>query len=671
MSIFEKIINYFYLPLISSRTTHIVNEFGLDKRNKYVWGMKNSGKKIRNKEKILTNLRIFYLEDGFIHSFGSKKIRIPLSICRDNNGIYYDYKSKSDLFSLIKEKLSDKETLRSKKIISLWKNYGISKYNYTNFLIPPNEPFILLIDQTLGDLSLSYGGADVSTFQRMFEFAKQKWPNLLIVIKLHPEVINKRKKGCIDHSLYYKKNVKVISEQGQLNNLLESCTALCVVTSQVGFEGIIYQKEVHVFGNPFYAGIGLTIDHSLCKERNKKYTSSLEQLVFSSLVKYQTYLDPRNKKICQVEKIIEYLYKRRKINAFFPNNLNCLNLTPWKARQINRYLNGLSDIKIVPFKKYKQSMKNVLVWGKSNNPFNKFTNINNFISVEDGFIRSVGLGGDLFRPMSLLFDKKGIHYDFSNPSDLEELLQKRIVNEQELKRSKELIKGIKIKEISKYNLKYKKSLFSKNKAQNKKIILVLGQVETDNSIIYGVPKNTIKKTNYSLVCRVRADYPNYYIIYKPHPDLEQGLRSKGLEEDFIKNVADSIANKTAIKDLFEISDRVAVFTSLGGFEALIRELPVTCYGLPFYAGWGLTEDKFIVDPVTKRRRRRLSLEEMVFIAIVEYPYYFSLKFNCKTEIEDIIEEMDSYRHDKKNIEQIIFRYWGAFKDFLKQRNFLK
>ena len=194
MTTFEKIINY--LPLISSRTKHIVNEFGLEKRNKYVWGMKNSGKKFRNKQKRLSNLRILYLEDGFIHSFGRKKTRIPLSICRDNHGIYYNYKSKSDLFSLIKEKLSDEETLRSKKIISLWKKSGISKYNYTNFLIPPNEPFILLIDQTFGDLSISYGGADISTFQRMFEFAKHKWPNLLIVIKLHPEVINKRKKGC-------------------------------------------------------------------------------------------------------------------------------------------------------------------------------------------------------------------------------------------------------------------------------------------------------------------------------------------------------------------------------------------------------------------------------------------------------------------------------------------
>ena len=243
--------------------------------------------------------------------------------------------------------------------------------------------------------------------------------------------------------------------------------------------------------------------------------------------------------------------------------------------------------------------------------------------MEDGFVRSVGLGGDLYRPMSLLFDKKGIHYDFSHTNDLEELLQTRIIKEEELRRSKELIKTIKIKKISKYNLTYDRNLFLKNNFPNKKIVLVLGQVETDKSIIYGVPDNTIEKTNYSLVSQVRKDYPNSYIIYKPHPDLEKGLRSKGSEEHLIKNIADLIAYQTSIQDLFEISDKVAVFTSLGGFEALLRGLTVICYGLPFYSGWGLTEDKFIDESIKKRRTRKLSLEELVFIAVVEYPNYFS------------------------------------------------
>ena len=62
---------------------------------------------------------------------------------------------------------------------------------------------------------------------------------------------------------------------------------------------------------------------------------------------------------------------------------------------------------------------------------------------------------------------------------------------------------------------------------NKNTIAVLGQVETDSSIKYGVPDDTIPKTNFSLVKQVREDYPNSFIIYKPHPDTELGLRAKG------------------------------------------------------------------------------------------------------------------------------------------------
>ena len=110
-----------------------------------------------------------------------------------------------------------------------------------------------------------------------------------------------------------------------------------------------------------------------------------------------------------------------------------------------------------------------------------------------------------------------------------------------------------MKKISKYNLKFEEKFTHFKKSRKNKIILVLGQVETDNSIIYGVPNNSLKKTNFSLVRQVRKDFPNDYIIYKPHPDLEQGLRSKGSEEYLIKNIADNVAYKTAIEELFEIS----------------------------------------------------------------------------------------------------------------------
>ena len=110
-----------------SRTKKIISEFNLDKSFSYSWGMKRSGKYLRNNVK---NKKIIFIEDGLIHSFGIKKKKIPLSICYDKHGIYYDCNSENDLKKFVKEKLSKKNISRANNIIELWKKYSISKYNY-------------------------------------------------------------------------------------------------------------------------------------------------------------------------------------------------------------------------------------------------------------------------------------------------------------------------------------------------------------------------------------------------------------------------------------------------------------------------------------------------------------------------------------------------------------
>jgi capsular polysaccharide export protein len=74
-------------------------------------------------------------------------------------------------------------------------------------------------------------------------------------------------------------------------------------------------------------------------------------------------------------------------------------------------------------------------------------------------------------------------------------------------------------------------------------------------------------------------------------------------------------------------DEVWTMTSLLGFEALIRGLPVTCLGAPFYAGWGLTTD---LGPVPARRLSRADgtllprpdLTQLIHAALIAYPRYW-------------------------------------------------
>ena len=70
--------------------------------------------------------------------------------------------------------------------------------------------------------------------------------------------------------------------------------------------------------------------------------------------------------------------------------------------------------------------------------------------------------------------------------------------------------------------------------------------------------------------------------------------------------------------LLETVDAVHVLTSLAGFEALMRGRDVTCHGVPFYAGWGLTRD---LGAVPDRRTRTLTLDALIAGVLILYPRY--------------------------------------------------
>ena len=86
-------------------------------------------------------------------------------------------------------------------------------------------------------------------------------------------------------------------------------------------------------------------------------------------------------------------------------------------------------------------------------------------------------------------------------------------------------------------------------------------------------------------------------------------------------------------------DEVHVLTSLAGFEALLRGKLVACYGLPFYAGWGLTQDVVTLP----RRRRRLSLNELIAGTLIVYPTYVSRRSGRYITPEQALDELLAWR----------------------------
>jgi len=163
-------------------------------------------------------------------------------------------------------------------------------------------------------------------------------------------------------------------------------------------------------------------------------------------------------------------------------------------------------------------------------------------------------------------------------------------------------------------------------------ILVPGQVENDASIKTGASK---VKTNLDLLRATRAANPDAVIIYKPHPDVEAGLRSG---EIIAEDLADVIARNTDPAALFDEVDELWTMTSLMGFEALLRGVQVTTLGAPFYAGWGLTQD---LGKPPKRRQARPSLLGLVHAALIDYPRYCDPMTGLACPVEVAVRRLQS------------------------------
>ena len=139
----------------------------------------------------------------------------------------------------------------------------------------------------------------------------------------------------------------------------------------------------------------------------------------------------------------------------------------------------------------------------------------------------------------------------------------------------------------------------------------------------------------SLLQSVRKANPSAHIIYKPHPDVVAGLRKKGEGEDEAVRRCNEVVTDTVMGELLTVVDEVHVLTSLAGFEALLRGKTVTCYGQPFYAGWGLTHDLVPLTP----RTGRLTIDELAAGTLILYPTYVSRTTGQFTTPERALDEL--------------------------------
>ncbi|MBQ7606851.1 MAG: capsular polysaccharide biosynthesis protein [Desulfovibrionaceae bacterium] len=567
------------------------------------------------------NLPLIRLEDGFLRSVDlGVNGGVPHSLILDRIGIYYDARSPSGLETLLNSNWTINDVPCAQSALNFLLDHKLSKYNHTDGA-PERlsaKKNILVLDQTFGDVSIRLGLADDSVFRTMLHDAIAENPDATIWVKLHPDVLSGKKKG---HFTELPEGVQTIAQDANPIALLRTVDAVYTVTSQMGFEALLLGLPVHCYGLPFYAGWGCTIDKQVCPRRVRQ--RSVLELFWAAYALYPRYIDPVSGEETTLEETMRALVYERACNMANAGAHACLFFTHWKKPHARAFLSGTKS-QVTFFSSIGRAVAhaqttggNVVVWSsKADHTVDAACAAAHvpLMRMEDGFIRSLGLGSNFMDPGSLVLDDLGIYYDPSRESRLERILledRSEVELAQALALQDELVRS----GISKYNVSGKSDLPKLPK--NQRILLVPGQVEDDASVRFG---GMGIYTNADLLTTVRAENPDAYILYKEHPDVVSGNRVGALTGDAIRS-ADAIIRTAPIEQVLANADEVHTLTSLTGFEALLRGKPVATYGGPFYAGWGLTRDR----NTFPRRTKRLTLAHLVYGALIAYPRYYSYK----------------------------------------------
>lgn len=591
------------------------------------------------------------LEDGFLRSVRPGDGR-PLSLVVDDRGIYYDARKESLLESWLNAPpdedvwLTPDVLARAQRCIDWIAEHELSKYNNSQiglprWLLDETRELVLVIDQTRGDQSIEKGLADAGTFSRMLEAALAEHPRALVVVKTHPDVRFRGKRGHFSERLLAhhpaRARLRVVTEPLNPVSLLKRVHHVYVCTSQVGFEALLLGKPVSCFGAGFYSGWGLSDDRVPLLRRTRK--RSLLELAAAALLRYPRYLDPVLRKPCSAEVVLEHLALQRSRFRENHGTTYCFGFTPWKRGFVRSYLKApLAKVRfstsIDPLEPLPADAR-LLAWGRRRAPeLERFAAERDLPiwTMEDGFLRSVGLGSDFTLPASLVIDQRGIYYDPTRPSDLEHLLLTASFGERELERARALRQRLVDEGLTKYSLGDRQAVALRN--EGRRVVVVPGQVEDDASIQLGAAPNC--RTNAQLLAATRALVGSAFIVYKPHPEVLSGnRRSQPVPAD----AYDQMVTDAPLGAVLAVADEVHTMTSLVGFEALLRGIPVVVHGRPFYAGWGLTSDRVACE----RRTRTLTLDELVAGALIRYPRYYSHTADAFVSVEDAVNELLAQR----------------------------
>lgn len=479
------------------------------------------------------------------------------------------------------------------------------------------RPRVLVADRAPDDGFLGAESPPDSAFDAMLQVARAETPHgFLIVVRF----------GCRGLSEAALAQADAVLTDVDIADLVGRVDVVHVLAGLAGLEAVLAGTPVVCHGSPFYAGLGLTDDRAAPRGRR----ISREILFAASYIAAPRYVDPLTGEPCAPRLTFERLAALKRHARRVAGDWAPVNVRAFKQGVVKAFLAG-------PCSRYPAPAglaSRLAVWATSADP--PALGARSCTRIEDGFIRSVGLGSAFTPASSMVLDDAGIHFDPGRPSDLERLLNDTTFNPGLLRQAARLRRRLVESGLSKYNLPPTPPVLPQ--ADGRPVVFVPGQVEDDAAVALAGRG----MTNLELLERVRAARPEACIVYKEHPDVSAGNRVGRVRDTAARRLADHIVRHDDVLSWIAAADEVHTLTSLTGFEALLREKPVTTYGWPFYAGWGLTED---MTPWPGSARRTLTLDALVAGALILYPLYLdpltALPCDALTFVERLVQAREA------------------------------
>ncbi|PQV49065.1 capsular biosynthesis protein [Paraburkholderia sp. BL21I4N1] len=421
--------------------------------------------------------------------------------------------------------------------------------------------------------------------------------------------------------------IQRVAEQESLCAALTHVDHVYTLGASEGMHALLAGVQVHTFGAPYYAGWGLTDDDLRFPQRTARPTlTALFDVVF---LRFTRYLNPATHKPGTLDDLLDSIELQHAVQQRFADLRNVVGLRFqwWKRPFATPYIGaGGAALRWTHTPQSVRTNECAVLWG-ARSAAGLAPEVQR-VRIEDGFFHSTGLGSDMIAPRSQVIDRRGLYFDASQPSDLSVLLNETTFTEAELARAAALREKVVKLGVTKYNLGRRRPAWTA--PAGKQIVLVPGQVADDASIRLGT---RAIGTADALLREVRRLRPDAFVVYKPHPDVLSGNR-QGLVD--VQRLADVVDTESDLLSLVDVADEVHTLSSLAGFDALLRGKAVFTYGLPFYAGWGLTHDALAPLPW---RHRTLTLDMLCAGALLRYPLYWDWQTRLFTTPEAVVEQL--------------------------------